>query len=69
MDRVDFEFEEFLISETIRAALHRPNLVVRALQGRNGQVAIILKYTHSHAAPRRGITNLWPGSVLLSEDF
>ncbi len=69
MDRVDFEFEEFLISEALCSVLHRPNLVVRALQGSNGQVAIILKYTDSHAVPRRGITNLWPGSVLLSEDF
>ena len=42
MDRVDFEFEEFLISEAIRAALHRPNLVVRAFQGRSDQTTIII---------------------------
>ncbi len=51
MDRVDFEFEEFLISEALCLALHSPNLVVRALQGRSGQAAIILRYTDSRAGP------------------
>jgi hypothetical protein len=51
MDRVDFEFEKFLISEALSLALQDLNLVVRAFQGHGGPVAIILRYTLSRTGP------------------
>ena len=41
MDAIDFQFEELLVTEAIRMALHGLDLVVRPLQGAGGDGVVV----------------------------